>query len=427
MDDAHQSDPQPSKKRRAAAASYQDLLDDREEWKQLVGKQHADSEERTDRVLAAVTAQTDAQRGLTGQIAELVAALSASRAVATDDDGGNGRGDEATPAVRLDEGAAADVEANLAEAVDQEPVATDLDEAPAAPEETAGDTVGEAAVSDDNPEAGQEPESATTVVPEEAASDQADEAGSQSPSPTEEVTERETEPAEDAAPSTETPLGVDETTHAAPDQPAAGEAEETPGAGDPAPASREDGESDAQAGPSNAILIDILGVLSAIRADLSTQSKLIQLIHRNTPPAAAGQDATATGARSMRQHHELMGQLDRFIIALLNHLGMPVPDDAREMPDRPPPTDLSKQLRAERSGFMRFAWIAAVAGAVALPATLALGIFLQQEYALMPVPDSSFGWKDRIWEYIGPEIAGCLSLEDGGAGECVITVTPPTK
>ena len=76
---------------------------------------------------------------------------------------------------------------------------------------------------------------------------------------------------------------------------------------------------------------------------------------------------------------------------------------------------------------MRFAWIAAAAGVIALPATLAAGIFLQQEFALMPVPDPSFGWKDRIWEQMGPEIAGCLNLQDSGAGACVVTVTPPTE
>ena len=73
-------------------------------------------------------------------------------------------------------------------------------------------------------------------------------------------------------------------------------------------------------------------------------------------------------------------------------------------------SDLSKQLRAERSGFMRVAWIAGAV--IVLSAMVALGVFLQQEYGLMPAPDPSFGWKDRIREEMVPETAGCLSPED---------------
>ena len=137
--------------------------------------------------------------------------------------------------------------------------------------------------------------------------------------------------------------------------------------------------------------------------------------------------------RSLRQHHELMERIDGLIVALVGQLDRVVPSTGE---NRPPPaeldeiramaSDLSKQLRAERNGFMRFSWIAAGA-VIVLPAMVALGVFLQREYDLMPVPDPSFGWKDRIWEEMGAEIAGCLNLQDGGAGDCVVTVTPPTQ
>jgi len=62
---------------------------------------------------------------------------------------------------------------------------------------------------------------------------------------------------------------------------------------------------------------------------------------------------------------------------------------------------------------------------------VALGIFVQHEYTLMPdpppPPDTTMGWKELIWSAYGLEIADCLKREEHGAGECIITITPPGR
>lgn len=88
------------------------------------------------------------------------------------------------------------------------------------------------------------------------------------------------------------------------------------------------------------------------------------------------------------------------------------------MPDHPPPedldeikavtSDLSKQVHAEHSGFIRFVWLVATASVIAHPAMMAIDIFLQQENDIMPLPNPSFGRKERAELQMGPEIAGLL-------------------
>ena len=60
---------------------------------------------------------------------------------------------------------------------------------------------------------------------------------------------------------------------------------------------------------------------------------------------------------------------------------------------------------------------------------VALGVFVQHEYTLMPVtpPHPTMGWKDLVWDDYGAEIASCRGLENAGAGVCVITITPPVQ
>lgn len=88
-------------------------------------------------------------------------------------------------------------------------------------------------------------------------------------------------------------------------------------------------------------------------------------------------------------------------------------------------TDLSRQLRTERGHFIRFAWVAGLLAVIALPVVLVLGILLQQQFSPLAVPDPTIGWKDRVWDRAGQDVARCLSREDEGGGACVITAIPP--
>ena len=185
----------------------------------------------------------------------------------------------------------------------------------------------------------------------------------------------------------------------------------------------------------------VVDVLAALRNDFDAQSQLIQALHRSPPPGPGTAAGALPAAEAMKQHTEVMGHVDKLIIRVAGMLpGGPKEEttegDAQSAGSaRPPPTglddvrtaaaDLSTQLRAESRSFRRFAWIGA---ATAIPMALALGIFVQHEYTLMPdppPPDTTMGWKDLIWSAYGIEIADCLKREELGAGECIITITPP--
>ena len=431
MIETRQTGAPPARTRRPPAASYQDLVEDREETKKLIGRLIADSAERTDRVLVPLTAQTDALRALEGQLSRLVVALAErvdGHSPAEVGEGRSGSADTTTPAAV--EGAGQEQPAH------QEPEATVPSDAPPADVAVEADdaTTGAAAVIDGNPDAGQGPAAAatTSAEPRRTASDQAEAGDPQPFALTREAAGRQTEPTENEAPPPAGRPDAAEAVRAAPSHSPAGDG---PEAGEGVRADRRQAdETGTGEGPATATLADMLAVLAALRDDLGTLSKLIQFIHRKPPPGAGGASDRESAVRSLRQHHELMEHIDGFIVALVEQLGRAVPSTGE---NRPPPaeldeirtvaSDLSKQLRAERSGFMRFSWIAAAGAVIVLPAMVALGVFLQREYDLMPVPDPSFGWKERIWEEMGAEIAGCLNLQDGGAGACVVTVTPPTE
>ncbi len=56
---------------------------------------------------------------------------------------------------------------------------------------------------------------------------------------------------------------------------------------------------------------------------------------------------------------------------------------------------------------------------------VALGIFVQHEYTLMPPPpDATAGWKEQIRKDYGTRMTDRLTQEKYGAGACVITITP---
>ena len=188
-------------------------------------------------------------------------------------------------------------------------------------------------------------------------------------------------------------------------------------------------------------------MLAALRNDFDAQSQLIQALHRSPPPAAGAAAGALPAAEAMKQHAEVMGHVDKLIIRVAGMLpGGPKEETTEEdvpagAPTRPPPTglddvraataDLSKQLRVEGSAFRRFAWIAAAISAAAIPMAVALGIFAQHEYGLIPAPPPppapNQEWKELIWNDYGRAIADCLLLEDAGAGECIITITPPAQ
>ena len=203
---------------------------------------------------------------------------------------------------------------------------------------------------------------------------------------------------------------------------------------------------------SDEALRQTMDVLGSVRDDLTAHGELLKGLHR-TPPTRAvrGGPGTRHPPRGVPAPQGRAGTLfDTFINSLGAMLGPRKKEEKDEdgkktqaeakapaQPRLPPPeiaavktaaADLSRQLRAERRSFTRFAWIAAAALGIALPVALALGILIQHEYVLLAAPDDpTMGWKDRVWSEIGPEASRCISKEDSGSGDCIITITPPPE
>ena len=87
--------------------------------------------------------------------------------------------------------------------------------------------------------------------------------------------------------------------------------------------------------------------------------------------------------------------------------------------------ELSRQLRAERTERGDRTWSRATIAILALP--LALGIIIQQQFSPFAMPDPTLGWKDRVWDRTGTDIAQCMTLEITDGGECVIEATWQAK
>ena len=95
-------------------------------------------------------------------------------------------------------------------------------------------------------------------------------------------------------------------------------------------------------------------------------------------------------------------------------------------------TKLEKQVRTHAADFQRWQSVnrtrsrrlAAAAVAFGAPCLLALGLLLQAQFAILPAPDPTNGWRDFVWNRYGAEIADCV-LRARAAGKqstCEIVV-----
>ncbi len=93
---------------------------------------------------------------------------------------------------------------------------------------------------------------------------------------------------------------------------------------------------------------------------------------------------------------------------------------------------LEKQVRTHAADFQRWQSVnrtrsrrlAAAAVAIGAPCLLALGLLLQAQFAILPAPDPTNGWRDFVWNRFGSEIADCV-LRARAAGKrsaCEIVV-----
>ncbi len=205
------------------------------------------------------------------------------------------------------------------------------------------------------------------------------------------------------------------------------------------------------------MLQDVIAALGAIRTALSEQHEAITAAVALTPADQSPPDPRMPPAWQAWQ--EVMTRLDgmaRMIRPVpaepapsssttetpalptptTTHPGAPVPvDTAGVSPSGPgevlAPAALDEILAAvaalrdapgrPRRGFARFAWVSIL---VVFLAAGALGVIAQQQYTLLDLPDTTHGWKERVWELSGEEIARCITASTARGGTCDVTVEP---
>ena len=185
---------------------------------------------------------------------------------------------------------------------------------------------------------------------------------------------------------------------------------------------------------------EILETLAAIRSGQEAQNEAIAAAFALTP-ATPGDDPRMPPAWQAFQ--EVMTRLDRIVGIIRPAPGKPTevldqvadgspPPGETEPPALPPPDPvldadevrhavdtLAEAAARTRRGFSRFAWISILV--VTLSAG-ALGGILQQQYTLLDLPDDTLGWKDRVWEFAGEEIARCIVASADRGSRCAVTV-----
>ena len=97
--------------------------------------------------------------------------------------------------------------------------------------------------------------------------------------------------------------------------------------------------------------------------------------------------------------------------------------------------DLKKRLRSQRADFGR--WVEAerrarrlwltLAMTAAVPAALLFGVLLEMQFQVIPLHDSSGGWREIIWHEYGPRIVDCEyeAKRTGAKVDCRLVVKKP--
>ncbi len=193
--------------------------------------------------------------------------------------------------------------------------------------------------------------------------------------------------------------------------------------------------------PSRAAQKEILETLGTIRAAQDAQEQVIAAAIALTPTAATEEPGMPPAWQAFQ---EVMARLDG-----IARIIRPVPVEPKEQPPPtieaqaiseaqapalPPPEPavdpdelreavdtLIDAAARPRRAFARFAGVAIL---LVFLAAGALGVLLQQQYTVLELPDATNGWKDRVWELTGEDIARCIAASSARGGTCAVTVEP---
>ena len=86
--------------------------------------------------------------------------------------------------------------------------------------------------------------------------------------------------------------------------------------------------------------------------------------------------------------------------------------------------DFNRGAEAEWKGRRRWQ---TVAMAVAFPAFLLLGILVEQQFQIVPINDSTGGWRDYVWDNYGRSIVDCAreAVRTDAEVDCAFVVRKP--
>ncbi len=182
---------------------------------------------------------------------------------------------------------------------------------------------------------------------------------------------------------------------------------------------------------------EILEALGAIRTAQEAQNETITAAIA-LAGGAAGDDAGMPPAWQAFQ--EVMTRLDRIVgiirparpPQILDEGARTPPPGGSEPPALAPPEppvdadevrhavdELLEAAARPRRAFIRFAWVSIL---VVTLCAGALGVVVQQRYTLLDPTNDTLGWKDRVWELAGEEIARCINAAADRGNRCAVTV-----
>ena len=81
--------------------------------------------------------------------------------------------------------------------------------------------------------------------------------------------------------------------------------------------------------------------------------------------------------------------------------------------------DFHRARAIERRVFHRFAILTAL---ISAPALIILGVLLQQQFDVLPIPDATGGWRDWVWDRYGSQITDCVIRSRTAGEECPVSI-----
>ena len=152
----------------------------------------------------------------------------------------------------------------------------------------------------------------------------------------------------------------------------------------------------------------------------------------------AGQDPTGGFKRLNENVEQLLETVDAVaadVAVSRSHLEQKTGSGPNDRSAETADSEVEDRIRTHTADFHRWIetdrrrrrWWPAVAAGIAAPAALLLGLLVEQQYQVIPLDDSTGGWRGHIWEQYGRRIVDCAveARRTGTDINCPLTVRRP--